>query len=227
MKKLIVVDGVDASGKETHTNFIFKLLKNNEKNVEKISFPDYESDSSALVKMYLAGYLGESASDVNAYAASSFYAVDRFVSFKKINWGKDFYSNPDETSYVVADRYVTSNMIHQASKIENQEEKDAFLEWLNDYEYNKLGLPTPDIVIFLNMPIWAAKTLMKNRANKITGTSAKDIHERDTDYLDKSYNNAMYVAKKFGWTIVNCTDGERIKSLEEIQEEIQKIVEKI
>lgn len=218
--KLIVVDGVDSSGKETNTQYIYNLLCKQVDNVQKISFPDYESPSSSLVKMYLAGEFGEGASDVNAYAASAFYAVDRFASFAK-SWGKGFYR---DNGIIVADRYTTSNMIHQAAKIENIEEKDIFLDWLYDFEYNKLGLPIPNLIIFLNMPVWAAKQLMENRKNKITGEDKKDIHERDEAYLQKSYDNAMYVAKKFGWTIVNCTDGERIKSFEEIQTEIKKII---
>jgi len=220
MKKLIVIDGVDSSGKETNANFVYTFLKENNKDVTKISFPDYESNSSALVKMYLAGEFGKNANDVNAYAASSFYAVDRFASFKT-SWGKDFF---DSDGYIVADRYVTSNMIHQASKISDPMEKEAFLNWLYDYEYEKLGLPKPDLVIFLNMPIWAVQQLIKNRANKITGKKEKDIHEKDTKYLQESYDNAMNIAKKFGWTIVDCTIGDRIKSLDEIQDEIRNIV---
>ena len=220
MKKLIIIDGVDSSGKETNTSYIFNLLKEHSDNVEKISFPDYESDSSALVKMYLNGEFGQNASDVNAYAASSFYAVDRYSSFKK-GWGKDFY---ESDGIIVSDRYVTSNMIHQASKIENETEKISFLKWLDDYEYEKLGLPRPDKIIFLNMPVWAATKLMENRKNKITGDSKKDIHEKDKEYLQKSYDNAMFVAKKFNWTIVDCTENDRIKTLKEIQEELKNIV---
>lgn len=216
MKKLIVVDGVDSSGKETNTNYIYELLKSMGENVIRLSFPDYDSPSSSLVKMYLGGEFGDNPSDVNAYAASVFYAADRYASYKT-SW-----ENFD--GIIVADRYTTSNMVHQAAKIANETEKNQFLDWLEDLEYEKFGIPKPDKIIFLNMPVWAAEKLMANRKNKITGNEKKDIHERNEEYLKKSYDNAMYVAKKFGWTIVNCTDGDRIKSLDEIQTELKEIV---
>lgn len=216
MKKLIVVDGVDSSGKETNTNYIYELLKSMGENVIRLSFPDYNSPSSSLVKMYLGGEFGDNPSDVNAYAASVFYAADRYASYKT-SW-----ENFD--GIIVADRYTTSNMVHQAAKIADETEKNQFLDWLEDLEYEKFGIPRPDKIIFLNMPIWAAEKLMANRKNKITGNEKKDIHERNEEYLKKSYDNAMYVAKKFGWTIVNCTDGDRIKSLDEIQTELKEIV---
>lgn len=216
MKKLIVVDGVDSSGKETNTNYIYELLKSMGENVIRLSFPDYDSPSSSLVKMYLGGEFGDNPSDVNAYAASVFYAADRYASYKT-SW-----ENFD--GIIVADRYTTSNMVHQAAKIDDETEKNQFLNWLEDLEYEKFGIPRPDKIIFLNMPVWAAEKLMANRKNKITGNEKKDIHERNEEYLKKSYDNAMYVAKKFGWTIVNCTDGDRIKPLDEIQNELKEIV---
>lgn len=216
MKKLIVVDGVDSSGKETNTNYIYELLKSMGENVIRLSFPDYNSPSSSLVKMYLRGEFGDNPSDVNAYAASVFYAADRYASYKT-SW-----ENFD--GIIVADRYTTSNMVHQAAKIADETEKNQFLDWLEDLEYEKFGIPRPDKIIFLNMPVWAAEKLMANRKNKITGNEKKDIHERNEEYLKKSYDNAMYVAKKFGWTIVNCTDGDRIKSLDEIQTELKEIL---
>lgn len=220
MKKLIVIDGVDSSGKETNTKYIYDLLKENEVNVEKISFPDYESDSSSLVKMYLNGDFGKTAQDVNPYTASSFYAVDRFASYKT-KWGIDY---AESNGIVIADRYVTSNMIHQASKISDETEKENFLKWLSDFEYVKLGLPVPDLVIFLNMPTWAAIKLMENRNNKITGDNKKDIHEKDEKYLQKSYENAISIAKKLSWNIIDCVENERIKTLEEIQKELKELL---
>lgn len=216
MKKLIVIDGVDSSGKETNTNYIYELLKASGENVIKISFPNYISPSSSLVKMYLQGDFGENPNDVSAYAASIFYAIDRYASYKTL-WS-------DFDGIIVADRYTTSNMVHQAAKIDDEKEKEKFLEWLEDLEFEKLGIPRPDKIIFLNMPVWAAEQLMANRKNKITGENEKDIHEKNSEYLKKSYDNAMYVAKKFGWTVVDCTEGDRIKSLEEIQKELKKIV---
>lgn len=216
MKKLIVVDGVDSSGKETNTNYIYELLKASGENVIRISFPNYISPSSSLVKMYLHGDFGENPNDVSAYAASIFYAIDRYASYKTL-WS-------DFDGIIVADRYTTSNMVHQAAKIDDEKEKEKFLEWLEDLEFEKLGIPRPDKIIFLNMPVWAAEQLMANRKNKITGENEKDIHEKNSEYLKKSYDNAMYVAKKFGWTVVDCTEGDRIKSLDEIQKELKKIV---
>ena len=159
MGKLIVIEGVDSSGKETQTRLLYEYIKTRTENVKKISFPDYESDFCVPVKKYLAGDLGNAPSDVNAYAASSFYAIDRYASYKK-NWGS-FY---EDGGVVVCDRYVTSNIIHQAMKIDG--DKKDFIDWLADYEYNKLGLPKPDVVIFLDMPPAAARFLMKNRKNK-------------------------------------------------------------
>lgn len=211
---LIVFEGVDASGKQTQTENFYNYLVNKGIKAKRISFPDYESDSSALVKMYLGGEFGENADDVSPYAASSFYAVDRYASFKK-DWGKEL----EDGTVIVADRYVTSNMIHQAAKIENNEEKDSFLNWVYDFEYEKLSLPKPDHVIFLDMPPHFARQLMANRANKITNEAEKDIHERDTTHLEKAYNNAKYVADKFCFKTIKCAE-ESIKSIEEIGREI-------
>ena len=138
------------------------------------------------VKAYLSGELGDNPEDVSAYAASSFYAIDRYASYKK-DWGK-FY---EDGGVIICDRYVSSNIIHQAMKIKG--DKTEFIEWLSDYEYDKLGLPVPDSVIFLDMPPEAAQFLMKNRANKITGEAQKDIHEKNADYLNAAYNNGAKV----------------------------------
>ena len=142
--KLIVIEGLDASGKATQTKLVAEKLREMNYNVMQISFPDYESNSSALVKMYLNGELSENADDINPYAASSFYAVDRYASFKR-NWEK-FYL---DGGIIVSDRYTTSNMIHQASKIEGVRAKNLYLDWLADYEYKLLKLPAPNKVICL------------------------------------------------------------------------------
>lgn len=223
MKKLIVVDGVDSSGKQTQVENAYNMLKEMGINVTKVSFPDYESPSSSLVKMYLAGDFGSNPEDVSAYAASSMYALDRYASFKS-GWGKDFYEGE---GVILCDRYVTSNMIHQASKIKDKTEKAKFLEWLYDMEYSKLELPQPDLILFLDMPVWAAQKLMAKRKNKITGDAEKDIHEKNTSYLEESYNNAIGVANTYGWSIVRCTEGEVIKTREEISEEIAKKIKEI
>lgn len=213
--KLIVIEGLDSSGKATQTKLIEKRLREMKYNVLRISFPDYESNSSALVKMYLNGELAPKAEDINPYAASSFYAVDRYASFKA-KWG-DFYLNG---GIVIADRYTTSNMIHQGSKIDGTRIKNLYLDWLFDYEYKLLKLPVPNKVIFLDMPPEVSRELMKNRMNKFTGEAQKDIHERDFAYLEKSYLNAMYVAKKFDWDKVFCVEGNQVRSIESINDEI-------
>ena len=213
MGKLIVIEGVDSSGKETQTKLLFEYIKSIGLNVKKVSFPDYESDFCMPVKKYLAGDLGNDPSDVNAYAASSFYAIDRYASFKK-DWGR-FYN---DGGVIVCDRYVTSNIVHQAMKIEG--DKSEFIDWLSDYEYVKLGLPKPDCVIFLDMPPEAARELMKNRANKITGKEEKDIHEKNEDYLTEAYNNAIEVTEHQGWHKISCADGLDVRTIEDIHNEI-------
>ncbi len=220
MGKLIVIEGVDSSGKETQTKLLYEYIKNRGIDVKKVSFPDYESDFCIPVKKYLAGDLGKKPSDVNAYAASSFYAIDRYASYKK-DWGEFYHDG----GTIVCDRYATSNIVHQAMKIEK--DKAEFIDWLSDYEYEKLGLPKPDVVIFLDMPPAAAQVLMKNRANKITGEAQKDIHESDEGYLTAAYNNAVEVAEHQEWHRVVCANGLDVRTIEDIHKEIISIVEKI
>lgn len=223
MGKLIAIDGVDASGKQTHTKMLYDRLKADGKKVKLISFPDYENDSSALVKMYLSGKFGENPEDVNAYAASSFFAADRFASYR-MNWKNDY---EDPEMIIIADRYTSSNMIHQASKIENEEEKNKFLKWLYELEFKIYGLPEPDITFFLDMPVECAKKLMAERENKFDQSNQKDIHERNTGYLEKSYNNACHIAKTFNWKHIYCADGANIRNISKINDEIYKAVQKL
>ena len=213
---LIVFEGVDASGKQTQCEAYYNYLKEKGMDVMRISFPDYESQSSALVKMYLGGEFGDNANDISPYAASSFYAVDRYASYKT-KWGKHL----EEGKIIIADRYVTSNMIHQAAKLENKSEKDAFLDWVYDFEYEKMGLPKPDEVLFLDMPPRFARELMANRANKITNEAEKDIHEKDFSHLEKAYENAKYVADKFNFKTIKCAT-DSVRPIKEISEEIIK-----
>ncbi len=219
MKKLIVIEGVDASGKQTQSDLLYERLKKYDIKVKKISFPNYSSDSSAPVKMYLGGAFGNDADDVNPYVASTLFAADRVASVFG-TWRKDI----AEADVVIADRYVTSNMIHQASKIKSQIEKNAFLDWLYDFEYDKLDLPKPDLVLFLDMPVENAVQLMENRANKIDMSEVKDIHESDIAYLEASYDNAVFVAQKYSWQTVKCTKNGKIKSIEKISDEIYNAV---
>ncbi|MBE7039412.1 MAG: thymidylate kinase [Ruminococcaceae bacterium] len=218
MGKLIVIEGVDASGKQTQTDLLLKSLKSDGLKVRTVSFPDYESDFSLPVRRYLAGDLGNDPKAVNAYAASTFYAIDRYASFVR-DWG-EFYK---EGGIIIADRYVTSNIVHQASKVE-KDEKEDFIKWLSELEYEKLGLPVPDGVIFLDMPPAFARELMRERMNKITGDAQKDIHERDTDYLETSYNNAVSIARLLKWNKVSCIKDEKVRTREEIAHEIYEKV---
>lgn len=215
MGRLIVIDGVDASGKETQTRLLYEKLKASGRRVRMISFPAYDNPSSTLVRMYLNGDFGKNPEDVNAYAASSFFAADRYATFKQ-DWGRDYMNDV----IILADRYVSSNMIHQASKIKNENEKNEFMDWLNDFEYSRYGLPKPDITLFLDMPVEWGKRLMDNRANKIDGSASKDIHESNSDYLNESYNTALGAAKKYGWKRISCIDEKGIRAVEDINDEI-------
>lgn len=222
MGKLIVIEGTDSSGKETQTKRLFEKLEEKGLKVKKISFPNYDSPACEPVKMYLSGVFGEDAMKVNPYPVSTMYAIDRYASFKA-DWEK-FYN---EDGIIVTDRYVTSNMVHQASKIKDLDEKKQYLNWLEDLEYEKMGIPRPDLVIFLNMPTEMAVKLMAERKNKITGEEKKDIHERDKEYLKESHANACKIANTYNWKEIKCSDGERIKTIEEIGEEVFSLVEKV
>lgn len=219
---LIAIDGVDASGKQTQTELLALRLKNEGIYIRQVSFPAYDNPSSTLVKMYLNGEFGSHPSDVNAYATSVLFASDRFATFRT-DWGKDY--NNDKI--ILADRYVSSNLIHQASKIDDLIEKDRFLVWLDDLEYNIFSLPRPDITIFLDMPPEYGARLMADRLNKSTGEKQKDIHESDRDYLEKSYENAIYVAKKFGWKIISCISNNNIRSIDDIHNDIYNTVKEL
>ncbi len=223
MGKIIVIDGTDSSGKETQTKLLFERIKKEYPKTIKISFPNYESPACEPVKMYLAGKFGEDATKINPYAVSTMYAIDRYASFKE-TWEKYY----NEDYIIITDRYVSSNMIHQASKIENETQKNNYLEWLEDLEYNKMQIPREDIVLFLKMPIEKANELMAERKNKITGENEKDIHEKNKNYLKKSYENACFVSKKYSWEEVECVENDIIKSIEKINDEMFfKVKEKL
>ena len=200
MGKLMVIDGLDGSGKSTQLDLLDAYLSDTGMQYRQISFPDYAQRSSELVKMYLGGELGGSPSAVNAYAASSFYAVDRYASYKAF-WETDYADGLP----IVAARYTTSNAIHQMTKLP-EEQWDSFLTWLEDYEYNKLGLPRPDKVVFLDMPLEVSQRLLSKRY--AGDEEKKDIHERDTVYLSKCRTAALYAAQKCGWVVLPCSDGE-------------------
>ncbi len=220
--KLIIIEGSDGSGKATQAGKLYDRLVEEGYKIMKVEFPDYKSESSALVKMYLRGDFGSSAGDVNAYAASTFYAVDRFASYKK-DWEK-FYL---DGGIIISDRYTTSNMVHQAAKIKDEDEKNKYLDWLWNLEFELMGLPVPDEVVFLDMPPEYSRKLMHQRNNKITGEASKDIHESDYEFLNNSYKNSCALAEKYGWKKISCVDGCEIKSIEDIHEEIYDIIKKI
>lgn len=214
--KLIVIEGLDGSGKATQAKLLCEALEAKGYPVRKVSFPDYESDSSALIKMYLSGQFGTDPNAVNAYAASSFFAVDRYASYKK-NWGS-FY---EEGGIVVADRYTTSNAVHQCSKLP-EDQWEAYLQWLFDFEYRLMGIPAPDKVIYLQVDPAVSQKLMTGRYQG--DESKKDIHEKDRAYLDRSRLAAEYCAEKLGWQTVHCVRGGAMRQIQEISREILEIV---
>ena len=219
MGKIIVIEGLDASGKDTQSRLLQERLNKEGYETYKLDLPYYDDPSSTLVKMYLGGELGDKPSDVNAYAASTFYAVDRYASFKK-HWQKEYESD----KIIVANRYTTSNASHQMTKL-SEDEWDSYLQWLFEFEYKKMGIPEPDCVIFLDMPMDIAQKLMQARANKIDGSENKDIHERNRKYLEDTYNVALGLARKFGWKHVMCgAEGEPLL-IETISEEVIKAAE--
>ena len=219
MGKLIVIEGLDGSGKSTQLDILTEKLQEEGFNVRSVSFPDYENPSSTLVKMYLEGKFGNKPDDVNAYAASTFYAVDRYASYKQ-NWG-GFY---EDGGIVTAGRYVTSNAVHQCSKIPEEMWED-FLCWLYDFEYVKMGIPKPDKVIFLDMPIEVSQKLLSHRYGG--NEDKKDIHERDTEYLAKCRKAAVFTAKYSNWHIIPCSQNNEARSIEAIANDVLCAVKEV
>ena len=217
MSKLIVIEGLDGSGKSTQLELLISALEKGGKRVRKIKLPDYESPSSTLVKMYLGGEFGKDPNAVNAYAAGAFYAVDRYASFT-LDWKTDYESD----KIIVADRYATSNSIYQMEK-KDCSDWDAYLDWSEDFEYNKLGIPKPDAVIYLDMPVDISQKLMTGRYGG--NESKKDVHEADVAFLEKCRKSALYAASRQGWHIVECSNGKEPYSIEKIHNEIMKIVD--
>ncbi len=217
--KLIVIDGLDGSGKATQAKALAAGLRTVGVPVMEITFPQYESESSALVRMYLAGQFGQKPEDVNAYAASSFYAVDRYASYKT-TWG-EFYQNG---GVIIADRYTTSNGVHQCSKLP-EAQWDAFLTWLFDYEFNLLGLPAPDKVIYLAVDPAISQKLMSERYQGDEGK--KDLHEKDLAYLARSRAAAEYCADHLGWQTVACAKDGTMRTIDDIHAELATIVQAV
>lgn len=215
--QLIVIEGLDGSGKATQANRLLEALAAQGKPVRKVSFPNYASDASAPIRMYLAGEFGKDPSAVNAYAASTFFAVDRYASFKK-DWA-EFYENG---GIIIADRYTTSNAVHQCSKLP-KEQWDGYLSWLFDFEYRLMGIPAPDRVIYLQVDPTVSQKLMTGRYQG--DESKKDIHESNLSYLDRSREAAEYCAQALGWQTVHCVREGELRPIEDISREVLSIVE--
>ena len=217
--RLIVIEGVDGSGKQTQTDFLYEHLKEAGEKVMKIAYPRYDKESSAMVKLYLSGAFGEDPATISPYVASTFYTADRYASYKE-----DYEKFLKAGGTVLADRYTTSNMVHQAGKIKEIGERKKFLNWLWDYEFNLFGLPIPDQVFFLNMPPEMNQALIKDRKNKINGENEKDIHEKNEKHLRDSYESALELVDRYGWTEILCVKDGKLRSIEGIHKEIWKYV---
>lgn len=216
MKGIIIsIEGTDGSGKHTQQQLLSNDLKEMGYKVFDQSFPNYESPSSMPVKMYLNGDFGDSADSLTAYEASALYAVDRLCTYKTTV--KPHYDNGE---IILFDRYVQSNFIHQCSKIDGKENQEKFLDWVSDLEFNKFNLPKPDLIFFIEMPVEKSLELARAREAYKTGNQ-KDVLEENTEYMTKSYNTGINLARKLGWTIIHCTDKKgNVKHIDEIHAEI-------
>lgn len=219
--KLITIEAGDGSGKATQTKALYDRLLAEGYQVLKVEYPDYQSDSSALVRMYLGGEFGQQAENVSAYGASSFFAVDRYASYL-LKWRQAY-----ESGWIIlADRYTTSNMVHQAVKLKNPVEREKFLTWLWDFEFGRLQLPVPDRVIYLDMPPEISDRLINSRAAK-DSSRQKDIHEKDTSYLHHCHRAYNEVAEKYGWVKISCAQQGNLRTVQDIHEDVYQAVKEI
>lgn len=216
--KLVVLEGLDGSGKSTQIDCLMRRMSESGRECRRIKLPDYEDPSSTLVKMYLNGEFGAQAEDVNAYAASLFYAVDRYASYQR-HWGQDY----RDGKLILADRYATSNAVHQMGKLPASEWK-AFLEWIEDLEYVKNGIPRPDLVFYLDMPVEISQQLMTQRYDG--DDVRKDVHECNVEYLNQCRATASFAARHWGWRVIRCANGGKPRTIEEISDEIFSAVSK-
>lgn len=216
MGKLIVLEGTDGCGKSTQVRLLTERLSKEGKDFRQLRFPRYDQESSALIRLYLGGAFGQDPNAVNAYAASTFYAVDRYASYLQ-DWGSYYRSG----GVLIADRYTTSNAIHQGGKLPEGEKHD-FLRWLEELEYERMELPRPDRVLWLNMPVEQTLILMQYR--QCTGGGPADIHELDEEYLRHCYDTARDTAHFCGWTTIDCVRNGVIRPAEEIASEIYTTV---
>ena len=216
MGKIIVIEGTDCSGKTTQYEKLCERLQAENIAFSTTSFPDYASESSWFVRQYLSGEFGENATDVDAKTASVFYAMDRYASYMKEEWGRTYRAGGN----VILARYITSNILHQACKLKTEEEKVELIDWLHNFEIEVLGIPKYDEVILLNMPWELAKELKAKRGQTSSGGS-KDIREQDEEHLKSAHETSLWVAKKYGWTIINCADENgNLRTIDDIHEEI-------
>ena len=217
--KLIVFEGIDGCGKSSQYKLLCDRFASEGIAFHHIVFPRYNEESSALIRLYLGGAFGENPADVNAYAASTFYAVDRYASFVT-DWGKIY----QEGGLILSDRYTTSNAVHQGSKVSPQDLPE-FFDWLYDLEYKRMGLPEPDLVLYLDTDVQTSLERMAHR--RATDGSKADIHEKDTSYLERCLDLGHKAAEHYGWTVIpHKRDGE-LRSLEEKHEEIYGIVKHV
>ena len=215
--KFIVIEGLDGSGKATQTEILRKVFEQRGEKVRKLTFPDYNNESSALVKMYLGGEFGDKPSDVNAYAAAAFYTVDRIASYLKF-WKEDY----ENGTVIIADRYSTSNIIYQMSKLP-ESEWDSYIDFQEDFEYNKIKVPKPDKIIYLDVEPDVSQKLLSGRYSG--DESKKDLHEKNVNFLLECRKSALYAAEKLGWVRISCTENGEMRSIEAIAEDILNIVE--
>lgn len=219
--KLITIEAGDGSGKATQTKALYDRLLAEGYQVLKVEYPDYQSESSALVRMYLGGEFGQQAENVSAYGASAFFAVDRYASYL-LKWRQAY-----ESGWIIlADRYTTSNMVHQAVKLKDSAEREEFLTWLWDFEFGRLQLPVPDRVIYLDMPPEISDRLINSRAAK-DSSRQKDIHEKDTSYLHHCHRAYNEVAEKYGWVKISCAQQGNLRSVQDIHEDVYQAVKEI
>ena len=226
--KILVIEGTDFSGKTTQYEKTVEELKKKGYLFGSDSFPNYDSWSSSFVTAYLRGEFGNDAMSVKPKVASCFYAMDRYASFMQRGWGKTYRDGGN----ILFARYLSSNILHQASKYDSWEEVKEFIDWLYDFECNLLGIPKDDCVILLNMPPEKAQELKQKRLKEQNGLSSngseKDIHEDNADYLRRSYEIALKVADYLNWKVVDCVNSEgQLKTIEEINKEIMMIVESV
>ena len=215
--KFIVIEGLDGSGKATQTEILRKALEEKGERVRKLTFPDYDSQGSALVRMYLGGEFGSKPDDVNAYAASAFYTVDRAAAFLRLRQ-----EGFDTDCVLLADRYTTSNIIYQMSKLP-EEQWDSFIDFQEDFEYNKINVPRPDMVIYLDVEPDVSQKLLSSRYSG--DESKKDLHEKNLSFLLSCRRSALYAAKRLGWKLISCTENGEMRSIEDIAKEISDTIE--